>query len=399
MSGRNTFSPSNATDDKESRFLDTPPKGSEIAVIGAGAFGGWTALMLQRRGFKVKLIDQWGPGNSLSSSGGETRLIRCIYGSNPFYTVMANRAYTLWQENEPKLGSQFLFPTGSLWFVGEGADNILDMALPILAEEKLDYEKLDQQTIRDRYPQINTEDLQYMVHEKKTGYLLARAACQGVKELFIQEGGEFILDEVKQPSILSEKIDKLDLASGQKVRADYFVFACGPWLKHLFPEVIEPKLTITRQEIFYFGLPAGQTKSIESLPTWIDHSPPDYYYGIPGGIQRGFKIAFDRRGGETDPNLMDRYPDKKEIDRARDYVSHRFMGLKNPPLIEARVCQYSDTKDGNFIFDLHPEAKNALILGGGSGHGFKHGPALAELVTEIVMGEKPFAQNLSLSSD
>ncbi len=111
---------------------------------------------------------------------------------------------------------------------------------------------------------------------------------------------------------------------------------------------------ITRQEIFYFGIPADKARIIEKLPTWIDHSPPDFYYGIPGGIQRGFKIAFDRRGDEIDPTSQDRRPTAAEIDKARNYIMKRFIGLKDPPLIEARVCQYSDTTDGNFIFDRHP---------------------------------------------
>lgn len=384
MSGRNTFSPSNNPEDQDSIFMESLPPGSRIAVIGAGAFGGWTSLMLLRKGFKVTLIDQWGPGNSRSSSGGETRLMRCIYGSNPFYTAMANRAYTLWQENEPELGAQYLFPTGCLWFVGNEADNILDQALPIIEEEGLEYEKLDLDEVRDRYPLINTNELQYVIHEKKTGYLKSRTACQAVKELFIKEGGKYIMDEVIRPAISSEEITKIELQSGEHLEADQYIFACGPWLKYLFPEVLSSKLTITRQEIFYFGIPSKRAQKIEELPTWIDHSPPNFYYGIPGGIQRGFKIAFDRRGKEVDPTTQDRIPTKEEVEKARDYINKRFIGFDNPPLIEARVCQYSDSEDGNFIFDQHPEAKNLWLLGGGSGHGYKHGPAIAELVTQVL---------------
>ncbi len=399
MSGRNTFSPGNSAEYKDNIFLESLPTGSKIAVVGAGAFGGWTSLMLLRKGFEVTLIDQWGPGNSLSSSGGETRLIRCIYGTNPFYTIMANRAYTLWLENEPKLGGQFLFPSGCLWFVGHEADNVLDMALPILAHEGLEYERLEVDEINHRYPLVNTSGLQYAIHEKKTGYLMARAGCQAVKDLFIKEGGNYILNEVKSPQINSGKIAGVELSSGGLIEADQYIFACGPWLKSLFPGVLDASLTITRQEIFYFGIPSDKTREIEDLPTWIDHSPPNFYYGIPGGIQRGFKIAYDRRGIEVDPTTQDRLPNPDEIDKAKTYITHRFNGFGNPPLIEARVCQYSDTADGNFIFDRHPETNNLWLLGGGSGHGFKHGPAIGELITQILMGEKPMSTNLMLATD
>ncbi len=399
MSGRNRFSPSNNSGNQDSIFMESPAPDSKIVVTGAGAFGGWTSLMLQRKGFKVTLIDQWGPGNSRSSSGGETRLMRCIYGSNPFYTALANRAYTLWQENEPQLGAQYLFPTGCLWFVGNDADNILEQALPIMKEEGLEYEQLNLDEIQERYPLINTRDLQYVIDEKKTGYLMARAGCQAVKELFINEGGKYVVGEVNRPTINSKKLTEIKLASGEKVEADQFIFACGPWLKYLFPEVLGSKLTITRQEVFYFGIPSSEAGKIEELPAWIDHNPPDFYYGIPGGVQRGFKIAFDRRGEQVDPTTQDRRPTKEEIDKARDYINKRFNGFENSPLVEARVCQYSDTHDGNFIFDQHPDANNLWLLGGGSGHGYKHGPAIAELVTETLLGKRALNPNLMLSTD
>ena len=189
--------------------------------------------MLQRRGFKVTMIDQWGPGNSHSSSGGETRLIRCIYGASPFYTAMANRAYTLWRQIEPELGSKYLFPSGCLWFVDENADDLIDQALPIIENEGLEYEKIDPDTARSRYPEVNTDDLRYIVYEKKTGYLLARAACQAIKELFVREGGEYLLSEVQRPSIKNEKIKGVELSSGEWIEADHYIFACGPWLRVL----------------------------------------------------------------------------------------------------------------------------------------------------------------------
>lgn len=392
----NTFSPAYQSDNRT--IADRIPslsKGSKIAVIGAGVFGGWAALHLLRRGYKVTLIDAWGPGNSRASSGGETRLIRCIYGSNALYTRMANRAYTLWQENEELLGKQVLFPTGSLWFADSDSENVIEKALPLLADEGLSYERLTLEETRRRYPLISTEGLSHVIHEKKTGFLLAREACLLVKKLFVKEGGSYLTARAN-PTFKEDACTSLHLDNGDTLSADQYLFACGPWLKHLFPRILKEKLHVSRQEVYYFGVPALHNRGFAELPTWIDHSPPDHYYGVPSGVGRGFKIAFDRRGDETDPNNQERQPSRIEIDKARAYVGFRFPVLKNAPLLEARVCQYSNTHDANFKFDRHPHYSNLVLLGGGSGHGYKHGPALGELVAGIISGEEEIPADLCL---
>lgn len=383
MDRKNTFSPRTSSNTELVKKEIAPP-GAHIVVIGAGAFGGWSALFLQRSGYQVTLIDQWAPGNSRASSGGETRLIRCIYGVNPFYTKMANRAYTLWQEHEKLLGGQFLFPTGCLWFSDENADDLVRQALPIIKEEGLDYEILASSEVERRFPQIKSDGCE-IIHEKKTGYLLARAGCMAVKELFIRNGGQYI-QSYAIPDLSDGALEGIKLDNADHIKADIYLFACGPWLKSIFPEIMSQTLTITRQEVFYFGLPRERASWYESLPTWIDHSPPDYYYGIPGGIGRGFKMAFDRRGAEIDPTNQERNSTNVEVQKAKAYLVKRFHGMEDAPLIESRVCQYADTDDGNFIFDQHPEIDNAWILGGGSGHGYKHGPALGELVSQAFRG-------------
>lgn len=372
----------------------------KVVVIGASVFGGWTALSLLREGYDVTLCDSWGAGNSRASSGGETRVMRCIHGGSDsdFYTTLANRAFDLWLENEPLLGRKILFPTGCLWFIDGSSESIMAAAIPIIEREGLNYEKLSLDNVVKKYPQINPQGLSYVVHEQKAGYLLAREGCAAVKEAFVRSGGAFITAQAKPKRRVNGRLASVELSNGRRIGADIFVFACGPWLKQLFPETVGKRLKITRQDVFYFGLPQRKTSHYEeSLPVWIDYSAPDFYYGIPGGISRGFKVAFDRRGREIDPTGLERQPSKKELEKARDYLTKRFHGLKGVPLTESRVCQYSDTEDGNFIFDQHPELDNLWILGGGSGHGYKHGPALGELVSQVLNGRRTKLTNLRLS--
>jgi glycine/D-amino acid oxidase-like deaminating enzyme len=180
----------------------------------------------------------------------------------------------------------------------------------------------------------------------------------------------------------------LSLSDGSKLRADQYVFACGPWLGKLFPETIGNRVRPTRQEVFFFGPPAGDQRFDETrLPVWADHRDK-FMYGIPGTQGRGFKIADDTRGPEFDPTSGDRTVSTEGLKSVRDYIAFRFPALKDAPLVESRVCQYENSPDNNFIIDRHPRHEDVWLLGGGSGHGFKHGPALGEIVAGLVLERK-----------
>jgi glycine/D-amino acid oxidase-like deaminating enzyme len=368
-------------------------KQPHVVVVGAGAFGGWTALYLQRRGARVTLLDAWGPGNARASSGGETRVIRATYGTRAIYTRMAARALALWKEHERRWQRRLYHGIGVLWLV-EHDEEYEKAALPILRDAKIDVEELTAVEATRRYPQINCERVRWAIFEKDAGYLTARRACAAVLEGFQAEGGEYRQVAV-QPQFLPRggTLDRVTLSDGGTLAADRFVFACGPWLGSLFPDLIGDRLRVTRQEVFFFGTPPGDRRfTEEALPVWADHGPR-FMYGIPGNEWRGFKVADDTRGPVFDPTNGDRTPTQDAIKIARDYLAFRFPGLKDAPLLEARVCQYENSPDEHLIIDRHPAAANTWIVGGGSGHGFKHGPAVGELVARLVLGdEAPDAQ-------
>jgi glycine/D-amino acid oxidase-like deaminating enzyme len=361
-----------------------------IAVMGAGAFGGWTALYLLRGGAQVTLLDAWGPGNSRASSGGETRVIRGTYGPNQPYTKMAARAIQLWKENQQRWNLKLLHQIGVLWMVASGDDQFERGSLAPLRDAGIPYQELSLQELSRRWPQINLEGVHWGIYEPEGGYLTARVACQAVLDGFLAEGGEY-----KQLAVLprnlnleESKWDGLPLSDGSTLTADQSVFACGPWLGKLFPETIGQRIRPTRQEVFFFGTPAGDDPFTDAkFPVWADHRDK-FVYGIPGNLGRGFKIADDTRGPEFDPTSGERTVSAEGLKSARDYIAFRFPGLKDAPLLESRVCQYENSPDNNFIVDRHPRHENVWLLGGGSGHGFKHGPALGEMVAELVLERK-----------
>ena len=360
-----------------------------IAVIGAGAFGGWTALYLLRGGARVTLLDAWGPGNSRSSSGGETRIMRGAYGPDQPYTKLAARALDLWKQHESQWKQKFFFPIGVLWMV-EGDDTFERGSIPLLKEAGIPFEQLAVKELERRWPQISFEDVKWAIHEPQSGYLLARSSTQAVVDHFVAEGGEYRQTAVAvSPDLENGQLKGLLLSENSEIAVDTYIFACGPWLGKLFPQTIGPHFRSTRQEIFFFGTPAGDPSYNDgNLPVWGDHSDR-FIYGIPGNQGRGFKMADDTRGPDFDPTSGERVTSQKNIDAARRYLAYRFPGMKDAPLLEARVCQYENTVDNNFIIDRHPKNSNLWIVGGGSGHGFKHGPALGEMVAKIVLQDEP----------
>ena len=371
-------------------------RGPRIVVVGAGAFGGWTALYLSRRGAKVTLLDAWGPGNSRASSGGETRVIRATYGPDRVYVQMVAQALRLWRENEKRWGKRLYRRTGALWMAGKD-DRFERASLPLLREAGLAFEELTAADAAKRYPQINFERVEWALVEKEGGYLTARRACEAVLEGFLAEGGEYRQVSVSPAGIESGRLGGLALSDGTKLVADAYVFACGPWLGKLFPDAVGNLIRSTRQEVFFFGTPAGDSRfSEEALPVWIDNGER-LFYGVPGNQWRGFKLADDTRGAPFDPTSGERVASPEGLEKARDYLGFRFPALKGSPLLESRVCQYENSPDQHFIVDRHPEAENLWLVGGGSGHGFKHGPALGELVAGNVLGEKPTEPFFSLS--
>jgi sarcosine oxidase len=252
------------------------------------------------------------------------------------------------------------------------------------------FQELSTAEMKKRWPQTNLSDVRWGIYESEGGYLDARASCQAVVDAFVAQGGTYRQLAVMPNGLPDGRqedgpLRSLTLSDGSPVKADYFVFACGPWLGKLFPKTLGNVIRATKQDIFFFGPPAGDSRFTDaSLPVWGDHGKR-FFYGIPSGDLRGFKVADDTRGPVFDPTSGERVVSQANLKRVCEYVAFRFPAMKEAPVIESRVCQYEQTDDSHFIVDRHPEAENVWLLGGGSGHGFKHGPALGEKMAESIL--------------
>jgi monomeric sarcosine oxidase len=368
----------------------------DTAVIGAGVFGAWIAWHLQRAGQRVLLVDQYGAANARASSGGASRVIRMAYGHDAVYTRMARQSLVAWKELFARVGQPELFrETGVLW-LADAEDDAAAMSLAVLAGESITHQVLDAAELAKRYPQVAVAPGQWGLYEPGSGALLARRAVQAVVADAVAGGAQLRIDQVLPPSAGSH-LAAVHTASGELIAAGRFVFACGPWLGAVLPKVLGGRIFPTRQEVFYFGAPAGDARfAAPALPTWLDLGRA--YYGLPDLDGRGFKIAHDAHGEPVEPDALERTPTASRIDRARTFLAQRFPALAAAPLLGAEVCQYENTSNGDLVLDRHPTIDNVWIAGGGSGHGFKHGPAVGAYVAERMLRDGAVEARFALAA-
>lgn len=369
-----------------------------VAVIGAGVFGAWTAHHLFKAGHKVTLIDAWGPANSRASSGGESRLTRAAYGKDAIYTRMAMDSLPQWKALSAVSGLPIFIPAGILFFFPTEEPYVRDS---IAAHGKfgLPTDVLTQAEMARRFPMIDFDGISVGLYEPGFGALMARRAVLTLVDRFERDGGTYTKGAARMPATAADRLEDVVLSSGERIVADRFVFALGPWLPKLFPDVIGPKILPTRQEVFFFAPPAGDRSfSPGAMPGWADFNGGDIFYGFPDLESRGVKFAHDAHGVEVDPDTQDRRPTEAALAEIVSYRDRRFPLLKGAPLTEARVCQYENSSNGDFLIDFHPRWSNVLLVGGGSGHGFKHGPEVGRYAAGRLLGSVKPEPRFSLAS-
>jgi sarcosine oxidase len=353
----------------------------DAIVVGAGVFGAWTAMHLQRAGKKVLLLDGRGPASARASSGGETRMIRSDYGADEIYTRMSTASLKEWKALSDRASLPLFHQTGVLFFFNQMVDYAA-ASIETHKRLKLPLEVLDNTALRKAFPQFDFSGIEFGLYEEGFGALMARRSVQHVVAEFVAAGGSYRQAEAAAPETDGHSIT----IGGRKESADSILYACGPWMKKLFPSLLQDKLFITRQEVAFVAPPAGNSAfSLGSLPGWADYNNGDLFYGFPDIESRGFKLAFDRHGETFDPDTGDRRTAEASFDRLRHYLAMRFPALADAPFVGDRVCQYTNSSNGDFLIDRHPEHKNIILVGAGSGHGFKHGPEVGRQAAGLAL--------------
>jgi monomeric sarcosine oxidase len=383
----------------ESRATSGGGAGWSSIVVGAGVFGAWTAWNLLRKGERVLLLDEYGPAHARASSGGESRITRTAYGADEVYTRMAWESLADWRWLSERSGLPVFHQTGVLFFFPR-VEPYVTQSIEVHRRLKLPTEELHRAEMAKRWPQVNWDGIEVGLYEPQFGALMARRAVQTLVAEFVKAGGEFRTAAVAPPDAASAKLDGVRTLAGETFRADKYVFACGPWLPKVFPSLLGDRIFPTRQEVFFFAPEAGDTRFKPGhFPTWADFNNGDIFYGMPDLEARGFKVAHDKHGPPIDPDTGDRYFSAPALDEVRRFMKMRFPALASRPLVESRVCQYENSSNGDFLIDRHPTLADVWLIGAGSGHGFKHGPAVGRYAADLATGAlKAVEPRFSLAS-
>ena len=407
-------------------FPAVSPASSRVVVIGAGAFGGWTAYHLRKNhGVHVTLVDAYGPGNSHATSGDESRGVRSSYGDKAapvgeLWSSWARRSMHLWPAFDREWGhdlkSQMYWKTGDL-FMRSDWEPTIKRTREIWEKAKVPFEVLTPDECRYRWPQINIEDINSILYEPDAGVVRARRATQAVASIVTRTlGVKLIISRAKPGPIVDGKMTEITLLNGDKLHADAFVWACGPWLMKTFPELLGNRMRIPLGQVAYYGTPTGSDRF--TFPNMPSYNFP----GVTGWValpedSRGFRVrgtesvarppagaagvarpdsAAGRGAGaqarppadpaQNDPDTSVRWFDVNANTRQRDFITHRFPDMKNAPVLETRCCHYEGTSSRNFMIDLLPDTSNVWVAGGGNSEAFKSGPVIGEYVAHRIVG-------------
>ena len=351
-------------------------------VVGAGTFGASLAWWLTRAGETVTLVDQFEPGDRRATSGGETRLLRSSHGADADYTAMARRARTLWRELAVESGEALLQECGVVWFA-HSEDGWEAASQRTMAAQGIPAERLDVAAAARLFPSFRGDDLAFVLLEPEAGVLRAQQAVRALVRQAVDGGARLVRSRARPDG------DTVVLEDGARLEADFVVWACGGWLSLLFGELVS--LTVTRQELVFID--GGPAWAAPAVPAWVDYDRA--MYGTADVDHLGVKAALDIEGPPLDPDApLDDTP--TTVGAVRDYLGDRFPALAQARLNEARACRYELSPDSHCIAARHPEHQRVWIVGGGSGHGFKHGPAMAERLAAAFGGGAPLPARFGL---
>jgi sarcosine oxidase len=368
-----------------------------IVVVGAGVMGTWTALWVRRAGHSVTLIDRHGPGNRLGSSGDESRITRSSHGADRHYATWQRRALEQWRDLERGAGAKLFEPAGVVWlaseaqaFEAESYDALEALGIPV--------ERWSTDELAGRVPALNPEGCPWALFEPEAGALFARPAVMAAHDRLRAEGGEIVVGRVAQPTATDGGLGRITLDDGATLDADAFVFACGPWLADLFPDLLGELIVPHRQDVMHFAVPPGDDRYAPAkLPVWIDFEGS--FYGFPSFDGVGAKACPDWLGPMERPDDSAREVADETIEASRSLLRRRFPGLADQPVVRRWTCFYEVTPDANFVIDRHPTLADTWIAGGGTGHAFKHGPVIGQYLAALVTGDTAAAAQLAPPDD
>jgi monomeric sarcosine oxidase len=358
-----------------------------IVIVGAGIVGLSTAYALLSQGMQhVTVLEQEAVDHRRCSSHGSSRLLRFEYGTDSFYTSMVRLSLKRWRNLEQLSRRTLYTPTGLL-VLGTENDNFTQPGFQAVQASGLPIERLSREDCRLRFPQFDTQPYDTFTYNHEGGILHASTCLLTLRDLVLDLGGE-IYETCRVTHIISDgqqRPVRLRLSYGNEISTDRVVLATGSWVHRLLADLRLP-VRLTRQYLLYF---AGLPFSLFSLGTFPVFISRDLYgFPIHQGCNGWLKAASHKFGPPVDPDEVS-LPDQGIIAQITGQLSELLPTLHHAELARIDSCIYDVTPDEDFILDHLPHDPRIIFATGFTGHGFKFGVLLGELLSSMVRGTQP----------
>lgn len=362
-----------------------------VVIVGAGIVGLSTAYALLKQGIRhVTVVEQETVDHQRATSRGPSRLLRFEYGPDVHYSKMVQLSLHRWRRLERTTGRTIYTRTGLL-VLGTKDDHFTLPSYRILRGLGQPIERLSEQHCRQGFPQFATHAYDTLMYNAEAGILHASTCLQILKSLIIDLGGEIheSCRVVRLTNDSQARPVRIHLASGAELVGDRVVLATGPWVHRLLGYLCLP-VQMTRQYVLYFtGLPTSSF-GMHTFPAFIAQDlygfPLQCIHGIKG--QACLKAASHTFGAPVDPNDTSP-PDQRVIAQVVRKLSDLLPALRRAELAHIDSCMYDVTPDEDFILDRLPQDPRIIFATGLTGHGFKFGLLLGELLSSMVCDTQP----------
>ncbi|MEJ5246167.1 MAG: FAD-dependent oxidoreductase [Caldilinea sp.] len=359
---------------------------SDILIVGGGVFGVTAALDLRRRGYTVTLIDPGPIPHPLAASTDVSKVVRMEYGADRQYLHMADRSIDgFWAWNE-EFGETFYHNTGVLMMARQPMQpgEYLYESYHALIAEGHRPERMDSEKLRSRFPAWNAERYVDGFFSARGGYVESGRLMAALQQKAQREGVRIHAGQTAE-RFLSEgnRVIGVRTREGETFAADATLVAAGAWTHHLLPELASA-IKATGHPIFHLKPLDPTLFAVPKLVTFTADVEHTGWYGFPLLREGVVKVANHGVGvvlhAEKDERVV--YPE--DFARLRAFLAETFPALLDAEIVYTRRCLYSDTLDGHFWIDYHPDRQGLIVAAGGSGHAFKFAPVLGPLTADVV---------------
>ena len=364
--------------------MNTP----DFLIVGAGIFGITTAIELRKQNYSVAILNPDSIPHSLAASTDISKIVRMEYGADLQYMEMANTSIDGWKAWNDLFKDTLYHEVGFLLLCQKSMETDGQSfewnSYQSLLKKGFQPQRLDEKLITEKYPVFAKGKFTDGFFHSKAGFVEASRAVEKLTD-YARELGVQISEGKKVKELLQEnkKVIGVKTEEGEIFQAGHVIVCAGPNTPYLVPDLM-PMMKGTGHPVFHVQPSKPDLFSMKKLPVFSTDISNTGWYGFPLHPKEGvIKIANHGKGLELHPDKDERIVYEKDIQKFKKYLTSTIPSLENDPIVFTRRCVYTDTLDGHFWIDQHPEISNLTIGTGGSGHGLKMGVEIRLMATYL----------------